>query len=123
MCDIRVSPYVLFDIMDISKLLWRFIHVVNTRLDHEVAASRAVHKLTSLAKKNARVFIHTSYLPCLPYETNTYVMFDNVYSAFNTLHEMYQKYASWTAEAHKLAVAYNVIRRDSLCESFQRFRF
>lgn len=67
-----------------------------------------------VVKRNCKVFIHTSYLPCLPYEINTYVIFDNVESAFDTIHKMYDKHAPWTVEAHRVAMAYHLIK----CQSF-----
>jgi hypothetical protein len=100
---------------------------VNTRAEHEYGTSRAFQKLMTVVKRNCKVFIHTSHLPWLPYECNTFVIFDNLESAFETVHLMYDKHAPMTVEAHRVAAAYRIIKRQScslsnmafLCTSLQ----
>lgn len=101
--------------MDISSLFWRFIHVVSTRPLEQCVSSRSFMKIMTLVKRKSKVFLHTSYLPYLPYEANTYVLFDNVDTAFETIHEMYVTYAAETAEAEKIAQALSIIQH--ICQS------
>ena len=72
-------------------------------------------------RRNGKVYIHTSYLPYLPYEPNTYVIFENLEVAFQTLYEMYEKHAAYTEEAQKLATAYRILQYQ--CNSLSNVQF
>lgn len=109
--------------MDISPLFWRFVHVVSTRSEEKYLASRVFQKVMSARKRNDKVFLHTSYLPYLPYEANTYVIFDSIEIAFRTLYEMYERHAGFTAEAKKIAFAYHIMSVSFLCDSFKKVNF
>jgi 16S rRNA A1518/A1519 N6-dimethyltransferase RsmA/KsgA/DIM1 with predicted DNA glycosylase/AP lyase activity len=102
--------------MDISPLFWRFVHVVTTRSEEKYLSSRVFQKVMSAWKRNGKVFLHTSYLPYLPYEANTYVIFDSIEIAFRTLYEMYERHAAFTMEAKTLANAYKIMQYQ--CHSF-----
>lgn len=92
--------------------------MVSTRPYDQYVSSRSFMKIMAMVKRRSKVYIHTSYLPCLPYETNTYVLFDSVDMAFDTIHEMYIKYAAWTMEARKVATAREIIQRQCRCEAY-----
>jgi hypothetical protein len=78
-----------------------------------------------LVNNETSIWIHTDVLPHLPYEPGTYVNFQNLDRGFNTLHEMYQKHASWSREAKKLKKALKIMTNETcsaseLCDMLTR---
>ena len=110
--------------MEISTILWKFIHIVNTKSQTEMIKTKVFQKLKYLMDRNFRVFIHTSYLPLLPFEPNTYVMYENVEIAFEMLNVLYSRCAPYSEEARNLSNAYLIMKNDilnvqNLCNTFQ----
>ncbi len=99
------------------------MHVVNTKTEKEVEKASCFKTLANLVHRNSRVCIHTSYLPHIPYEQNTYLCFDNIERAFEALYEMYSQYAHFTQEGKQFIQAYNIMKGEyttmnQLCDDF-----
>lgn len=113
--------------MDISVILWKFVHIVNTQAEKDVQKASAFRTLAHLLHQNSKVWIHTSYLPHIPYEHNTYLCFDNVESAFEALYQMYSKHAHYTTEGKQFIEAYKIMKGESmsldqLCDSLMMMK-
>lgn len=91
--------------MDITPLFSKLIKALTTKLecDSNVHTYHIIHRMI---KTNSKVCIHTSELPHLPYEPNTYVIFENVFEALRILYEMYSKYAYGSDEAKQISNAH-----------------
>lgn len=104
--------------MEVSDLLWKFIHIVNSQSEEDIMKSKSYYEMSKIMSRCTPVWIHTSYLPHLPYEANTYVGFKNMESAFDTLYEMYQKHAIHSEESVAFCRAYRLMVDDvdNLCK-------
>jgi hypothetical protein len=107
--------------MDISSLLWKFVNVVNTQTEKDVLKTSSFQTLAKLVHRNSKVWIHTSYLPHIPYENNTYLCFDNIEKAFEALYKMYSQHAHYTQEGKQFIQAYKIMKGEyttmnQLCE-------
>lgn len=95
--------------MDITKMIWKLIHMVNHKSDRELRCSKTFQYFSKLVHENVSIWIHTSVLPHLPYERDTYVNFSNLDSAIQTLHFMYQKHAPASKEGIDIHKAYCIM--------------